>query len=160
MQRGRILIVFILLFSYSFGFAHNIIPHCDTDHAESNCFKYAHELTENHDGHHQHTKGEEQLLEHSHIAHSNHFDDNLIEYVKCLFESPSHGHDFCSMDNQEHTVGEKESKQIDIKFIAVVCTLFNIQLTQNLSSEIQSEIPQFLRQNDLENEPLRGPPMA
>ncbi len=160
MQRGKILIVFILLFSYTFGFAHNIIPHCDTDHSESSCFSNAHELTHEHEGHHQHNDNELASNDHNHIPHSNHFDDNLLEYVKCLFESPAHGNDLCSMDNIAHTQNDNEVKIDDLKFLAVFCSLFELKLIEKNDIQNHFEHLNIDSSYKLERNPLRGPPLA
>jgi len=53
MQMRNSLISFLLIFSYSFGFAHNFVPHCTDVHVAQ-----GHGHSEHHDNHHEHEKGE------------------------------------------------------------------------------------------------------
>lgn len=87
------LISFLLIFSYSFGFAHNFVPHCTELHAE-----HGSELSEHHDNHHEHEDGEIIGENHSHIAHADHFDDGLIDLLVCALEDVNHHDGACDLD--------------------------------------------------------------
>lgn len=88
MQLKRFSISLFLIFAYSIGFAHDFVPHCaDADHTAHGTVQI------NHESSHNHCLTEKK--DHSHISHSDHFDDGLIDYLICIFESSSHHTDDC-----------------------------------------------------------------
>ena len=92
MQKTKSLISFLLIFAYSFGFVHNLIPHCEI-HTEHSA-----DIIEHHDKHHFHHEGEEVDNEHSHVVHNDHFDDNFLDYLLCALENANHHDDGCNLE--------------------------------------------------------------
>jgi hypothetical protein len=93
MQMRKALISFLLILSYSFGFAHNLVPHCTEFHIE-----HADEIHEHHDDHHDHEVGEIIDDDHSHVVHNDHYDDNLLDYFLCALEDVNHHDDGCNLE--------------------------------------------------------------
>ncbi len=113
MQLKKTLISFLLICSYSFGFAHNLVPHCTEIHAEQEQGKIEH-----HDNHHEHQEGELISDNHSHLAHADHYDDGLIDLLVCALENVNHNDGSCNLDCyspiKEFNAFEKASKKINV----------------------------------------------
>ena len=90
MQLRKTLISFLLIFSYSIGFAHNAIPHCDEAHES--------DLHHTHEHNHQHHSSDEVSSEHSHIAHNDHYDHGIIDLLICALESSNHDDGDCKTE--------------------------------------------------------------
>ena len=90
MRLRKTLISFLLIFSYSIGFAHNAIPHCDEEHGNN--------VHHSHEQNHQHASSEELNSEHSHFAHNDHFDHGFIDLLICALESSSHHNGACESE--------------------------------------------------------------
>ena len=74
MNFHKLIISIILLLTYSFGFAHNLVPHCNDSGEES------HNHAPNHN-HHYHADEEEIDSAHSDIAHDDHFDEGINDFI-------------------------------------------------------------------------------
>lgn len=113
MQLKKSIISFLLIFSYSFGFAHNLVPHCTEIHTEQE-----QGIIEHHDNHHEHQEGELISENHLHIAHADHYDDGLIDLLVCALENVNHNDATCNLDYyysiKEFNAFEKIIKKINV----------------------------------------------
>lgn len=139
MQLKNSLISFLLIFSYSFGFAHNLVPHCTETHAERE-----QGVIEHHDKHHEHQEGELISENHSHIAHADHYDDGLFDLLVCALENAHHNDDTCDLDCyspiKEYNALEKAIKKLngdaDWQFSF---TVLNTEAKEALFSEVVTQ---------------------
>jgi len=136
MQLKNSLISFLLIFSYSFGFAHNLVPHCTEIHTEQEQGGIEH-----HDKHHEHQEGELISENHSHIAHADHYDDGLIDLLVCALENAHHNDDTCDLDCyspiKEYNASEKAIKKLNVDADwQFSFTVLNAEVKEALFSEV------------------------
>lgn len=130
MKMRNSLISFLLIFSYSFGFAHNFVPHCTDVHVAQ-----GHGHGEHHDNHHEHEKGEVIADDHSHIANADHYDDGLIDFLVCALENVNHNDDTCNLDcytpitefNNSEKTDETPNLVDDFHFAIIEVDLYSIK---------------------------------
>lgn len=94
MQFKKTIISLLLICSYSFGFAHNLIPHCTTPHSLGNQIETGHH-THDHHAHEEHHSNEK---DHSHVKHGDHFDHGFLDYLVCLLEDVHHDDSSCDLE--------------------------------------------------------------
>lgn len=95
-MRNRLVISLLFILTYSLGFAHNFVPHCSDVHLNGH-----HSETEHNHPHHSHEEPNSIDGDHSHVEHGDHFDEDFLDYLVCLFEGNQH-HDH-SCDSQYAT---------------------------------------------------------
>jgi hypothetical protein len=153
MQFYKIIISLLLLLTYSFGFAHNLVPHCNDSSEENHTHVPSH-------NHHQHFEGEEIDTEHSDIAHNNHFDGGVIDFITCLVHESETPGEECSVEHC-FTFSTNNFSLKDISKIQTAIVLFTVfqPIVQNetiLYSSADLEINYL--SPPLEDSPHRGPP--
>ncbi|MBL1280527.1 MAG: hypothetical protein COA33_009655 [Fluviicola sp.] len=154
MQFKRVIISFLLIFSYSFGFAHSLIPHCDNllngNHIHNTAEKHKHQhnssLEENHENH-------------SHVSHGNHFDEGVYDLLMCLFSDLDHGDSECSM---QHTATSEPSITYDSQEFAKVFSTFIalFAIVENKEEITISKVSDAIYASpEINALSLRGPPV-
>lgn len=157
MQIKRAIISCFLLFTYSLGFAHNLIPHCQELVSEIGIFSNAK------DGHHHlehHTHVEIEDLDEDDILHENHLDDSLYDFIVCLLSEMEHPVNECQVEHSiPSTLNDDLSKQLSkTKIIAVLCSVWGLTNPNESLSEYNSEAAVQYSSPPLCNSPNRGPP--
>ena len=148
-----ILISYFLIFCYTLGFAHSFIPHSD----ESIEGQHIHDIVHSHNHHHTVT---ENKTSNNSITHQDHFDENVYDYLLCLFSDLEHGESECSMDH------EAPNKTIsgDITFenqVFILSSFFNLETIFN---ENNKQTPSYFsgivtyKSPTRSQNSLRGPP--
>ena len=151
MQNKKVFISFILLLIYSFGFAHNLIPH-NEDVDENGQVTHIHE-------HHVHTEGEAEH-DHLHIQHQNHIDEGIFDLIVCFLSEVKHPASDCTETHLLSNELDVSASQnfYSVKLTSMVLTflsqpseLVNSTFTSVNDDEVYDFIP-------LERSPHRGPP--
>lgn len=145
-------ISFLLLLTYSLGFAHNLVPHCSSilpheSHA------YSHQ-------HHSHQSPHEE--DHMHVVHQNHVDDGLLDYVLCVVNDTGNEEHECVEDHfftiQNNAISLK-------KIIYLPTSIILFAINNELKEALMAT--RFMLENNityvsppLKNTSLRGPPIS
>jgi len=143
---------YFLIFCYTLGFAQSFIPHSD----ESIDGQHIHDIVHSHNHHHSTT---EYKTSNNSINHLDHFDENVYDYLLCLFSDLEHGESECSMDHETPTQVVSGVVYPNNEFI--ISSFFNLetifkennQQTQSYFSGIVLYKSPTRSQNS-----LRGPP--
>ncbi|MCK5369947.1 MAG: hypothetical protein KAQ62_15410 [Cyclobacteriaceae bacterium] len=154
MNFGKAVISFLLLLTYSFGFAHNLIPH----YQELDPHNYI--STINHHQHHQHVLEEKISSDHKHISHDNHFDEGLFDLLVCFFSETEHPLSGCEIQHHlpPETIDVSTKKLSKGNFVAI---LFAIILKAKQSEQnfiCKTDSKAIYLSPLLEDSPYRGPP--
>jgi hypothetical protein len=151
MQLKNAVISFLLICSYSLGFAHNVIPHCDEAHG--NGANHSHE-------HHIHIGPDETNEEHTHIAHNDHFDDGILELLICALEVVNHHDGACDLEFYTQIKEFNGSEKADNK--SVETSVFSIgdnNVFLNRLSNKYSDLVILCNTKEYDEPcPNRGPP--
>tara|TARA_R110002072_G_scaffold238038_3_gene395446 strand:+ start:3443 stop:3901 length:459 start_codon:yes stop_codon:yes gene_type:complete len=149
MQFGRIIISFFLIFSYSFGFAHSLVPHCsDSSPVEINHqHKHQSELNNSHE-------------KHEHIVHANHFDEGIYDLLICLMSDSHNGtSDCCTQHVSSNTssLSAVLSNNDIAKLVSSFVAIFGI--AENNEKTHFSELSDVIYTSpEVNAHSLRGPP--
>ena len=157
MEFKRIVISCLLLVTYTLGFAHSLIPHCeagDTEHQIA-----AHEGSNSHHHHEHHQHAPEDNVDHEHIIHNGHLDGGLYDFIVCLLSDAQHPRNDC---NLQHYLPAITNDKIDTKIskTRLVATLFALCCIIIQNEELpsfSSELANYLSPH-IEHTPYRGPP--
>lgn len=96
MKVRKNIISFLLIFAYSIGFAHEMIPHF---HLEDGIGNHLEVSIETH--HHHHHLGNHKQVntnDGNNIVHEDHQDDSLYDYLVCLLSAANHTASYSSLD--------------------------------------------------------------
>jgi hypothetical protein len=153
MQLSKIIISFFLLFVYTAGVAHELIPH-HQDEVSETCEYDTHSSTETHnDG---------DCGELTCFTHTDHCDDGFIDLLSCLFSDESHPDDDCTneayLPSASHDSGLSHFAKI--KLVAVYATIFNVVQIPQTQPFFGYEIPIGYLSPPLHNSSNRGPPVV
>jgi len=153
----RVIISFLLLLTYSLGFAHNFVPHQHGSQTE----KHKHTHDDKHE-HHHHNETNNLAIDHEHISHGNHFDEGFYDLLVCFL----HDTDFHSDDCKSHYFIPAKSNNTlserSLQLFAIVNTLFSTTLESEEASSIDFldlDFTSDYRSPSLVDSPLRGPPV-
>jgi hypothetical protein len=151
----RIIISFVLLLTYSLGFAHNIIPH--QHDSETQTHKHSHSVEHTH-SHHNATNE----LDHEHISHGDHFDEGFYDLLVCFLHETDFKTDDCNIYYMAPTKVNVASNNQTQQLLAVVSTLSSlVSDSENFPSEIfvdNDSTKEYLSPS-IDDSPLRGPPV-
>ncbi|PCJ23903.1 MAG: hypothetical protein COA97_10715 [Flavobacteriales bacterium] len=154
MQLSKILISLLLLLTYSFGFAHNLVPHCGEI--------IPHEAHAPSHEHHQHSEGEKQLTKHSHVTHNNHFDEGVYDYLVCLVNETDDSDTECSIEHcftfSSNNFSLKKINKIQTAIVLFAVFQPTVQNESIAYSSTDLEINYL--SPPLEDSPHRGPPIV
>ncbi|PCJ80382.1 MAG: hypothetical protein COA49_09105 [Bacteroidetes bacterium] len=146
MFKGRIIISFLLMCIYSFGFAHSLIPHCQDS---STICTSNHSCTSLHQGDEQH-------------FFEGHCHEGIYDLVVCLLGTYGHHVSECKIQFFAHTqktdVKDKKLCKLPVKS---VITLFKKELSFDKKKKnlgFRFNVTPFFSQPPIEHTPLRGPP--
>jgi hypothetical protein len=143
---------YFLLLVYSVSFGHQIIPHHHHDEASD---EHNHQLVGTHD----HCVAEEKT--HNHVAHEDHFDDGIFDYIACVLGNHEHNSssecEFLEVSTDQKNNVNTSKKAADF---GVEQASFSIALLQSQTPTCSVE--QVIVNKDLlaENKAERGPPQA
>jgi hypothetical protein len=151
MQLYKIIISFLLLLTYSFGFAHNFIPHNHVDESET------HVNSHGEDGHHHHH--DNSSVNHEHVSHAHHDTEDFYDLLFCFsHDTHNHKNDY----KEKHYILAKTSrislnksqtnKVLAVLFSPILKKENNEDYFSNANSHFNYLSPQT------ENTSLRGPP--
>ena len=158
MQISRIIISCFLLFTYSLGFAHYLIPHCEASNIDHQVAAHQ-ENPHHHHEHHQHTSDEKDVV-HEDIVHNGHLDAGLYDLILCFLSDAEHPTNDC---NLQHYLLAKTNDNIDTKlaksrFVALLFVAFCITDQDEQIPESNSERAVAYLSPPIEDPPHRGPP--
>ncbi len=100
------ILAYFLILSYTLSFAHNLIPHSDTLIDGQHLHDLIHEHNHFHSDFHSHSTDD-------HILHENHLDENVLDYLICIFSDLEHGESECAMEH------ETPSQEVNVSFLFV-----------------------------------------
>lgn len=92
------ILAILTLTAYFLTLGHSFIPH--------------HHHEKNQAEHHHHHSHEGDNLAHDHVAHGNHFDENLIDYLACIFGEHHHSEMPCKV-TEEWSNQKQSNKQFN-----------------------------------------------
>ena len=155
MQTKKAFISVLLLLTYSLGFAHNLVPHCEelTIGEQQSSSHHHHE-------HHQHSSDEENALADQHISHNDHFDLGVYDLIACFLSEMEHPGNDCHFENcfLLKTSDDLTKQFSKTKIVIILYSVLGL-LDQNESlSEYNSEFAEQYLSPPLGNSPNRGPP--
>lgn len=156
MEFKRVVISCLLLFTYTFGFAHNLIPHCEASDIKH---QTTHEgNSHHHHEHHQHTT--EDNVDHEHIAHNGHLDGGLYDFIVCFLSDTEHPTNDC---NLKHYLLSKTNEKVDtklakIKLASILFAISRIVKQDESFSNFSSKPAAIYLSPPIEQFPYRGPP--
>lgn len=161
MSPKKLVISLFLLFTYTLGFTHDLIPH---SHLGDDAL---HSTTEQHydhhnKNHHDHQHGHHGEMNLEHIVHADHMDDGLIEYLMCVLGESHHGttqNDRCfyTIANVKDILKIRRAKD---SFTTLMFAL-NADLNDNtLSGIINPEVKVAYHPPPILRAPNRGPPSS
>ncbi len=160
MKINKIAISLLLLFTYTFGFAHSVIPHLEGGH--TNLHSSNNKITIQSHVHHQHTPDEIKDSNHEHLSHNNHFDTNITDYVLCVLKTMEHKDANCNV--QQYIPFKRSDKNLGNLNKTALTALLHIiftgielpikSITQYSNNVLLFKTPPLL------NSPNRGPPTA
>ena len=154
MQLSKIVISILLLLTYSFGFAHNLVPHCNDSGEENHNHAPSH-------NHHFHSEGEAIDSEHADIAHDDHFDEGINDFITCLVNESEISVDDCSIEHC-FTVNFNDFSFKDfskIQTAILFSTVLDLSVAYKLDSNYFEVVEEVLFTPLIENSPHRGPPI-
>jgi hypothetical protein len=151
MQLYKIIISLLLLLTYSFGFAHNFIPHNHVDDSEN------HVNFHGENGHHHHNN--DSNVNHEHISHGHHDTEDFYDLLFC-YSHDTHNHE---NDCEEQHYMPAKTSRISLKKSQtnkVVAVLFSLILKKEINENyvITSDFNSIYLSLQTESTSLRGPP--
>ena len=154
MNIKRIIISFILLLTYSLGFAHNIIPH--QHDSETHTHNHSHDNA--HDHSHSNSLAHN---DHQHVSHGDHFDESLYDLLVCFLHETDFKTDECNIYYIAPPKTNASSKAQTQQLLAVISTLFElVSDSENTPSKhiVGNDSTKDYLSPSIANSPLRGPP--
>jgi hypothetical protein len=152
MQIGKIVISFLLLLTYSLGFAHNLIPHCQKFYSvESN----SHQEKEKEKHHH-----EDLSSDHEHIQHEGHYDEDLYDLLVCFLNEMEHPANDCNVEHCFPARTNDASSKVfaKAKFITALLTVIAHVDESEQTSDYGSDSDAIYLSPPIDDSPHRGPP--
>ena len=155
MQLKRVIISFVLIFSYSLGFAQSLIPHQHDigDIAHNHSAKKTH--------HHQHKKAHDDSHEsHTHITHNNHFDEGIYDLLICLMSDFQHGANDCCTQHTNSNVSNVTIVLTHNEVAKVISTFIAVfAIPEDKEALHFSELKENVYTSpEINAQSLRGPP--
>ena len=158
MRIKNITISFFLLFVYSFGFAHSIMPHQHSFYAE-----HQPELVSESKDHHNHEHHVCEVPNESCIDHNDHCDDGLLDLIACFLSDFDSQHQDCDieinvnsndkrLDNRSSNFTSKFGHSNFIIFIGPSIFSIDEKINFNVQFLIDYSSP------PIQDSPHRGPP--
>ncbi len=144
-----------LLFTYSVGFSHSMIPHCTA--TETSCHKDVH----HHEHHEHHEHNDAEVHDDSdHVMHNDHFDESFYDLMLCVLSELEHhagdcGTEACLLANRTETSGKAVAKT---KLAAVLVALLQVSFQEPSISTFNAEVASIYLAPNIHGSPHRGPP--
>ena len=157
MKAKKIIISLLLLFAYSLGFAHNIIPH--QHDAESKEHIVEHDGHHHHNHSHQHKTVKHSHTDHQHISHGNHYDEDFYDLLVCFLHKADHQDDckdqhFLPANSNRISINKLQANML----VAVLFSVTTETEQSELTSDDQVDTEKTYLSPFIEDIPLRGPP--
>lgn len=157
MHFGKVIISLLLLLTYSFGFAHTLIPHQEKNDVSINI---TFQENEHHHPHHEHRTDENTGKDHKHIQHENHFDESLYDLIACFLCELEYPSNNCEV---QHYIPEKTREDANRNFTKAKLTKLLLAIVIGAGQiDPKSEYDEKSNNNYLEPPlnyaPHRGPP--
>ena len=155
-KNSNFFISFLLLLTYTFGFAHNLIPHC-----QELATGQQQNISHHHHKHHDHKSDVKPSSKHDHIVHEGHYDENIYDLIVCFLSEMEHpADDDCHVSHYIQTnLNNDLTKQVSkTKIIAILVSVFSFTDQRKSLSEYNSEDAVQYSSPPLGNSPNRGPP--
>lgn len=155
-KNPKFFISFLLLLTYTFGFAHDLIPHC-----QELAIGEKQNISHHHHEHHQHEPDVKLSSEHDHIVHEGHYDENIYDLIVCILSELEHpADDDCHVSHYIPTkLNTDLTKQVSkTKIIAILVSVFSLTDQRKSLYEYNSEVAVQYSSPPLGNSPNRGPP--
>jgi hypothetical protein len=161
MKIGKIIISILLMLTYSVGFAHNLVPHCQEMGYEFMADKSVQA------GHHHHKHHQNKLSENSdsvrdYISHSNHYDAGIYDLLLCILNEFGHPATDCNMENYI-PVKSNDATTINLSKVKLIVEIiiFIPQTDSQSKSSIVSgtDVSAIYFSPQLKTFSLRGPPL-
>jgi len=158
MRIKKAFISFFLVFVYSFGFAHSVMPHEHGFYAEHQSEGIS-KLSKSHQYEHNDCESPTESC----INHEDHCDDGLLDLLICLFSDLNSNHTDCDVEINTHegqkrivrNSSENTYKSNHSQFYEFSRSVFGLQPKKN-------EFYYFLNKDfsspTIKNSPIRGPP--
>lgn len=91
------------LFAYFLSLGHSLIPHHHHNAETPHHHHHSDEHADEHDTH-----------DHDHVAHENHFDDGIIDYLACVLGEHEHQDSNCDLvkENREQKQNENQDNAV------------------------------------------------
>jgi hypothetical protein len=159
MQFKRTLIALSLLFAYSLGFAHELLPHCH--HSDGVAVLGTENSEHSHQHNHQHDHADVDS-DHEHVAHADHFDDGLMDFILCLLAESNHSSshaDHC-FDMPAERTAVSFSAWDKIKLVATFAAVFAEKIEETTVENFVPEVNVAFLSPPLAYSVNRGPPTA
>ena len=158
MQIKRAIISLLLLLTYSLGFAHYLIPHCEASNIEHQVAA-SQENPHHHHEHHQHTSDDKDI-DHEDIVHNGHLDAGLYDYIVCFLSDAEHPAEDCNLQHYlpANTNDKIDSQLSKAQFVAVLFTVFCIVKQDEALPKSRSEFAAVYLSPPIGDSPYRGPP--
>jgi len=99
-------LAYFLILSYTLSFAHSLIPHSEGLIDGQHIHDLSHEHNHSHSKVHSHSTDD-------HVIHADHFDENIYDYLICIFSDLEHGESECSIEHEAPT------QEVNISFLFV-----------------------------------------
>ena len=149
------IITLLLICAYSIGFAHEMIPHF---HVEDEIHNHLESSDEEH--HHLDNHKHVNTNDGNNVAHQDHLDDSIYDYLVCLFSGVDHTTCYSSHEVSFPTFDLKVSENKSNKRFTIASTSFHFNGAEVTVSKV--EIRAFDERIYLspieESDPNRGPP--
>ena len=156
---SRTVITCFLLFTYSLGFAHNLIPHCETSNVKHQVAAH-HESSHHHHEHHEHSSEDEKGIDHEHILHNGHLDGDIYDFIVCFLSEMEHPTKDCNLEHflLANSNDKVNTQLVKAKFVAVLFTVLCLVAQDEALPKSQSEFATVYLSPPIDDSPHRGPP--
>ena len=157
MQTSKLIISSFLLFVYSFGFAHYLIPHCEKESSAIHVY-YEQEVIGHQ--HHDINSYNEHSDEHEHLQHEGHVDDGILDFLICFLSEVEHQENASSLEVYLSVKTDTKAPRLfesKLQLLAVLSVLNNLDL-HSYSKTNYEEILGVYISPLIHQSPNKGPP--
>ncbi len=124
----NIILAYFLILSYTLSFAHSLIPHSEGLIDGQHIHDLSHEHNHSHSKVHSHSTDD-------HVIHADHFDENIYDYLICIFSDLEHGESECSIEHEAPT----QEVNVSFLFVAVFYAVSNYHTIDDVLEQEKKE---------------------
>ena len=158
MRIRKVIAACVMLCTYTVGIASTLIPHCHHDTRTEHSVGDPDEARHHHHEHHQHHENNES--DHDHIAHANHLDTGVLDFIICLLSEAEHpvsdGHHHFHVASAHLQLSAKPL--IKHKIPVVPISLCIVLKKGTMPVQVKSGVNSIFQIPPLVSSPHRGPP--